>query len=48
MEIFYRRFLNGDPPAQALRHAQLTVMATGAPPRHWAPFTCWGFEPPNR
>jgi CHAT domain-containing protein len=48
MEIFYRRFLNGDPPAQALRHAQLTVMATGASPRHWAPFTCWGFEPQNR
>ncbi len=48
MEVFYRRFLNGDPPAQALRHAQLTVMATGAPPRYWAPFTCWGFDPPNR
>ena len=48
MEVFYRRFLNGDPPAQALRNAQLTVMATGASPRHWAPFTCWGLEPPNR
>lgn len=45
MEDFYRRFLDGDSPAHALRHAQLAVMSAGAPPRHWAPFTCWGFEP---
>jgi len=41
MERFYGAFLNGDAPAQALRHAQMAVMAAGMPPRHWAAFTCW-------
>jgi CHAT domain-containing protein len=42
MSTFYQYLLNGEETAEALRHAQLTLLADGAPPYHWAPFTLYG------
>ncbi|MGX1916126.1 CHAT domain-containing protein [Streptomyces phaeochromogenes] len=42
MEAFYTRLLDAVTPARALRDAQLLLISSGASPRQWAAFTCWG------
>ena len=42
MGALYQHLLNGEETAEALRHAQLALLAEGASPYHWAPFTLYG------
>ena len=42
MADFYAGLKRGDPPAVALRDAQLKMIAAGEPPRYWAPFILIG------
>jgi CHAT domain-containing protein/tetratricopeptide (TPR) repeat protein len=39
---FYRRVLDGEPPGEALRQAQLALRATQPDPFYWGAFTCQG------
>ena len=51
MEDFYRRILAGEPRAEALRNAQLTMKATYPHPFFWGAFICQGNPgplPPRR
>ncbi len=51
MEDFYRRILAGEPRAEALRNAQLTVKARCPHPYFWGAFICQGNPgplPPRR
>ncbi len=42
MEDFYRRILAGEPRAEALRNAQLTMKAKCPHPYFWGAFICQG------
>jgi CHAT domain-containing protein len=42
MEDFYRRLLEGEPRAEALRQAQLALKAKDPDPRHWGAWICQG------
>jgi len=46
MEEFYRRILNGEPRAEALRNAQLSMKAKYAHPFYWGAFICQGDPAP--
>jgi CHAT domain-containing protein len=48
MSRLYRRLTAGDPPAQALRRAQLETAAEHHHPYFWAPFTYVGFPASSR
>ena len=51
MEDFYRRILAGEPRAEALRNAQLTMKAKYPHPFFWGAFICQGNPgplPPRR
>jgi hypothetical protein len=42
MEDFYRRILDGEPRADALRHAQLAIRQRFPNPFYWGAFICQG------
>lgn len=42
MEEFYGRILGGEPRAEALRQAQLSMKAKHSAPRYWGAFICQG------
>jgi CHAT domain-containing protein len=46
MEGFYKRILEGRPPADALREAQLEVRAVSPEPFFWGAFICQGDPDP--
>lgn len=46
MEDFYRRILDGQPCASALRAAQLTMKVKHPEPFYWGAFICQGYDGP--
>ena len=48
MEDFYARILAGEPRAEALRQAQLTMKSKYPHPYYWGAFICQGDPGPLR